>query len=464
MDSRIVDANCEYLGVPRLLLMENAGKGVAGFARGYDRIIIFCGTGNNGGDGLVAARHLAGLGKRVRVYALSGPRTDQNEFNLKPLLKLDSVEVEFIKDSSQVKDVKQELDGFDCIIDALVGVGLSGELREPVKSIVEAINESKCHRISVDAPSGSDNLRVNADVVVSLHSKKTEDAVVVDIGIPREAELYCGPGDVVYSIPARSGLEHKGDYGRVLVVGGSVDYVGAPSLAALGALRTGCDLVYLAVPSYVADHMSFNSNFIVKPLKSEHFLREKDVESILESNYDVLVLGNGLGVKEESREAVRDIVKSVDKPMVLDADALKLIKPKHLRDSMVLTPHAGEFKILFDEYSEEDRMKLVEKHARDSGATILLKGSVDVVSNGERTRLNKSGNPALTVGGTGDVLAGVIAGLIAQNKKLYESACAGAFLNGLAGDLAFSDLGYSLLATDVVDYLPDAIKYCMDFR
>lgn len=477
LDSKALDINCAYLGISRLLLMENAGKEIANAAREYNKIAVFCGMGNNGGDGFAAARHLSGLEGKVKVYALDcGVRSHECQTNLDIVKNLSSIELRLVRDSSECDDIAKELedDEFDLIIDALVGVGVEGSLREPVKSLAGIINEnSRAFKISVDIPSG---MEVKADLTVSFHYPKTPDAKVVDIGIPKEAELYCGPGDVYTALPERKEESHKGDYGRVLIVGGSRHYLGAPSLVAEASLRVGADLTVICTPSYVADHACFSPNLIVRPLESKDFLSGRDVEFILEQNFDALVLGNGLGVEEETKDAARALIECVgDKPLILDADALKLIKPKHVKENMILTPHSGEFKTLFGEYDETERVRLVEKNAKETNSVIVLKGAVDVVSDGEVTRLNDSGNPGMTVGGTGDVLAGIIGGLAAQGaaqkkgedselKKLnFKAACAGVFLCGLAGDVAYDRLGFSLLATDVIDSIPEALKYCRKF-
>lgn len=481
--TKAIDMNCEYLGVPRLLLMENAGREIAKHSGKFKRIAVFSGTGNNGGDGFVAARHLSGAGKRVKVYAMDGERTIEAQTNFEILENLDSIEIELIKDSSDSKKIKNEIKEFDLIIDALIGVGLKGELREPVKSIIRLINSSKAFRISVDIPSGSGKGIVNADLTVSFHMPKTNDATVVSIGIPREAEFLCGPGDVCLSIPKRKGFEHKGDFGRVLVIGGSKNFVGTPSLVAKAALRTGADIAILCCPGYAAERMPFDPNLIINPMESEFYFSADDVDDILKINFDAVVIGNGLGTQNETCNAVKKFLKLVNTPVVIDADALKLIDIKDLRENFILTPHEMEFKILFGEsggdfnpkFSEfrsfdfpsenriNKRIKMVEKFARTAGV-IALKGPVDIISDGKRTKLNRSGNPGMTVGGTGDVLAGIIGALVAVGEDNFEATCAGAFLSGLSGDLACEDFGYSLLATDVIEKIPEAIKFCEEFE
>jgi len=461
LSSRAVDLNASFLGVPVILLMENAGRRIAEKCGDAKNVVVFAGRGGNGGDALVCARHLHNWGRKVKVYYLAGERSRECQKNLDILLKLDVASRE-VCDSSECETIRDEVKGYDLVVDGLLGVGVSGEVREPTKSLIELINSLSAKKLSIDIPSGSGDVIVKADVVVSLHTSKAPDAVVVDIGIPPEAEKYCGPGDVYTAIPLRDSSSHKGDFGRVLVCGGSSEYYGAPYLAAKAALAVGVDLSYLATPKQAADKIPFDADLIPIPLECEKYLCKDDVEKILENKFDVIVVGNGIGVNDDTKDFVRKLAEKATSPLVVDADALKLLKKKHLKSSMVLTPHAREFEALFGEYDSEKREKLTERYAKKTDAVILLKGGLDVVSDGKTTRLNKTGNPAMTVGGTGDVLAGAVGGLLAQNKDPLESACAGAFLTGYAGDLAYAEKGVSMTATDVLNKIPEAIKKSLD--
>ncbi|MEA1925246.1 MAG: NAD(P)H-hydrate dehydratase [Candidatus Altiarchaeota archaeon] len=459
--TKALDMNASYLGVEGILLMENAGKEVALKASSYEKIAVFCGTGNNGGDGLVAARHLSCLGKKVRVYSLKGERTEGNRRNFEIIKKLDSIELEYVTDSTQCVEIRNELTGFGCIIEALIGTGIRGELRQPVKSIADTINASKSYKISVDYPA------IEADLVLSFHLPKTEDAKVAYIGIPPEAEQHAGPGDVYLAVPGRSGAEHKGAFGRVLTAGGSRDYLGAPLLAAVSALRSGADLSILAAPSRVLERIKSDPNLIYLELESEHYLSLGDVKKLLEVRHDTLVVGNGLGTKKESADAVKEILRKAENPVVFDADALNLLKERDLgrysNGRVILTPHRGEFETLFGEMP--DSPDVVKEHAEKTGTVILLKSPMDVISDGMRVKLNTTGNAGLTVGGTGDVLAGIV-GALACNKKttLFNAASAAAFICGVAGDLCMGDKGYHYTATDVIEKIPAAFLYCKKFE
>jgi NAD(P)H-hydrate epimerase len=454
--SKALDMNAAYLGVDPLRLMENAGARIAACCQKYDSVAVFSGLGNNGGDGLVAARHLSGSGKKVTVFTLQGNRSRENQRNFDILQKLDSVEVIYVRDSADVHVF--DLSGYDVIVDALLGVGARGEIREPVKSLVDLMNRAGAYKIAADCPTPG----FSADLILSFHFKKTEDAQVESIGIPAEAESYCGPGDVYLAVPKRGGSEHKGDFGRVLIVGGSREYSQTPALVGYAALRAGADLATICCPSYAAEKMMCCPDLIIHPLESGSHLSESDVESILSENYDSLVLGNGLGLAEETGHAVKKILKETEKPVVVDADALKLMKMRHIKANHILTPHAKEFELLFGEAPLE-RVAAVEKQAKDHGCVVLLKGPVDVVSDGKRTKLNRTGNPGMTVGGTGDVLAGIV-GALAAKADAFSAACAGAFLSGVAGDIAAEELGCCLTASDCIERIPYAKRFCEAFE
>ncbi|MEM4347307.1 MAG: NAD(P)H-hydrate dehydratase [Candidatus Altiarchaeota archaeon] len=459
--TKIIDINSKYLGISTELLMENAGRELAKEAENFSSVAIFCGTGNNGGDGFVAARHLASFGKKVKVFAIKGERTKEAQKNFELLIKLPSIEIFEISDSSDVFKLKEKLYNCDAIIDAILGVGAKGELREPVKTLVNFINSLKIFKISADIPTPG----IKADKVISFHIKKTENAKVVSIGIPKEAETFVGPGDVLYALPKRKGDEHKGDFGRILIIGGSKNFIGAPILVAKAALKAGADISIVACPKYVAEKIPYDENIIINTLNSEFFLYSDDLDLISEIDFDVAVIGNGLGLEEKTRIAVKKFLNETKKTVIVDADALKLINPREIKENMILTPHANEFKILFSEFSENfsERVKLVEKFAKKFKAIIVLKGNIDIISDGHRTKLNRTGNPGMTVGGTGDVLAGVIAALSVKADRFY-AASAGAFINGLAGDIALKDFSYYFTATDVIERIPKAIKFCESFE
>ncbi|MEM2990546.1 MAG: NAD(P)H-hydrate dehydratase, partial [Halobacteria archaeon] len=441
-----LDKNCEYLGVSRLQLMENAGASVANavkrrFKQG--RVAIIAGLGNNGGDGFVAARHLKGY--EVKVILLgrrSEIRTQEAKKNFE-VLEFCGVEIIEVSDSRELERLGDLIKNADVVIDAIFGTGIQGTIREPAATAIDLINQSKSFIIAIDIPSGLDpdsgeaEKCVDADLIVTFHKikkgllkMKEEKIEIANIGIPWEAELFVGPGDLRFE---RDPESHKGDNGRVLVIGGGT-HTGAPALTALAALRTGADVVTVAAPKSIAYTIaSFSPNLIVFPLSSDSLI-EADVQALsnLIQRHDVTVIGMGLGREEATKRAVRAIIPLCRK-VVIDADALHaLALPIPRNINAIITPHSGEFKVIsgFELPANwRERLGIVQRFSRENNLTVLLKGRMDIISDGETVKVNRTGNAAMTVGGTGDVLAGIVGALFFKFTPL-EAASAGAFICG----------------------------------
>ncbi len=483
-----VDRNAAAVGVPRKQLMESSGNAVARAVRetadAGASVAVVAGRGNNGGDAFVAARFLGEYD--VTVHLLGRPETITTDISRENWEALQQAELptEAVKDSESL-----DLGDPDVVVDAVLGTGVSGAPREPEATAIEAINDADAPVVAVDVPSGMDadtgetpGAAVDADRVVTFHDVKPaladrEDVTVADIGIPDAAELFVGPGDLQQL--ERDPQAHKGDFGRVLVVGGG-PYTGAPALSAQAALRAGADLAYLAVPDSIADTVKgYSENLIVDSYVGTRLLPEH-VDEILDraADVDVVVLGPGLGDASDTLAAVRAFLASYDGRAVVDADALQVVPDVETNADLVCTPHQGELRKMggpgaADQgeaaesasgdagaaSSEDDwreRADAVEAFAADLGQTVLVKGAYDVISDGETTRVNRTGNPGMTVGGTGDVLAGVTAAMF-STLDARPAASVGAYANGAAGDYAVDDHGYGLLATDLVDALPAAL-------
>ncbi|WP_101477517.1 NAD(P)H-hydrate dehydratase [Candidatus Nitrosotalea bavarica] len=267
-------------------------------------------------------------------------------------------------------------------------------------------------------------------------------------------------------IPARKTLSRKGDNGKVLVLGGNYLYHGAPILSSIAALRAGSDLVYTCVPKInVMSTRAFSPNLIVVPLVDVKLTRGsvQKLLGIIPKELDSATMGMGLGIQD--REAIKILIRSLlDRAVMISLDASCLV-PEILPDiqdkKVVVTPHAGEFRRLFGEMPPDNvkqRTVMVEKYAKDNGVTILLKGPTDVVSDGTQTYLNPKNIAAMTVGGTGDVLSGVVAAMLAKNKNPVQAASAAVFVNGKSGYLAQKKYGLHIMATDLLDFIPFAMK------
>ncbi len=476
---RVLDKNADFLGVPPERLMENAGKNVADFIISNfkgKKVLVLSGTGNNGGDGFVAARYVS-KNQEVNVFLVGNEKKIRTNLSKKNHARLKNSHVKLF-DITDEKKLPSLINEADVLVDAMLGIGLSGDLREPFHSIVIMMNKQKGKKIvSVDVPSGlGTNLSVHPNHCITFHAMKEGmntktcgEIIVADIGIPSEAAIYVGPGDFSVYYPRPKKSSHKGDNGRVLVIGGG-PYYGAPVLSALATLRTGADLVYIATPLETARRIScFSPNFIVHPLLGPDTITKDDapdIEGYVEK-VDAVVLGPGLGNAYETMDAVPRFVKKIvemGKPLVLDADGLKALSKNHdlLKHSKtIITPHAGEFTVFTGESLPEDitqREKLVSAWAKKLDITIFLKGSTDIMSDGTITKLNRVHNEAMTVGGTGDVLAGIIGSLLSKKATPINAARIAAFLNGEAGNYAFSKKSYGLLATDVIDEIPTVLK------
>jgi len=472
---KVLDINAEYYGTPPEKLMENAGKHVAEYIEKIESNpsnVLICGPGNNGGDGFVAARYLS---KKFPVHLfLVGKEEDiRTSIARMNFTKLKSLPIQ-LHDYRDLEKIPEYLTNATVIVDAMLGVGISGELRKPYDQIVQQINnQNNKHIISVDLPTGMGTSRsIHPETTITFHDQKpgmNEEncgkIIVADIHIPDKAQTHVGPGELTVYYPKPKKESHKGENGRVLIIGGG-PFTGAPALSALASLRTGADLAFVATPEKAANTIaSFSPNIIVFPLSSKNKLTSDDVPTITAKfdQIDSILIGPGLGLSEETKNAVRSLISKAaeaSKSIVIDADA---IQPFHNHYDIignspcVITPHAHEFYQLTGEKLPEEiaeRQSIVERWAEKIGLTLFLKGEVDVLSNGTITRLNTVHNTAMTVGGTGDVLAGIIATLLSKKTDPMKAARIAAFLNGEAGNIAFRKYSYGLVATDIIDNIP----------
>ncbi len=461
-----VDANAAALGVPRKQLMESSGNAVAREVRSVadpgDGVVVVAGRGNNGGDGLVAARFLSAYDVTVLLLGRAETITTDIARENWTALRRAEVDAREVRDSSSL-----DLPPADVVVDAMLGTGVTGALREPEATAAAAIDDADATVVSVDVPSGVDANTgaaaagaVDADRVVTFHDDKPgladvdAEVTVADIGIPEAAETVVGPGDL--SFLERDPTAHKGEFGRVLVVGGG-PYAGAPALAARASLRAGADLAYVACPASVADTVQgYGESLIVRPLAGD-LVGTAHVDPLLDyaAEVDSVVLGPGLGDADGTRETVRQFLGNYDGRVVVDADALAEVPAVDTDADLLCTPHRGELRGMGGPSADEaaEFADAVAAFAADLGVTLLVKGPNDVVSDGETTRRNRTGNPGMTVGGTGDVLAGV-AGALACTQPLGRAGAIAAYANGTAGDRVVERGGYGLLPTDLVDELP----------
>jgi NAD(P)H-hydrate epimerase len=493
----IIDENTNYLGIPTSLLMENAGRELARVVQSKvdmtnKSVIIFAGTGNNGGDSFVLARHISRFANQVQVVLIgdsSKIKTPESKLNWAALLNMEfSIKISIIQDSSELKNLK--IGNPDIIIDGLLGTGVQGKIREPIASAINLINSLEGVKVAVDIPSGMnpdtgvvEEIAVKADYTITFHKIKqglvenkeySGEIIPVSIGIPPEAEFIVGPGDLRFVIKKRPAESHKGDFGKILVVGGGGGnfYSGAPTLAGLAALITGADLVNIAAPSSVSSTIrNYSPDLIVRDLPG-NYLSESAIEPLepLLEWATAIIIGPGLGLESETIDTILVILEKIHQlktPVVVDADAIKAMagnKEILKRIPAVITPHFGEFKILtgIDLISVTDsyeRLQVVRNSAKEFGMTFLVKGKDDLISDGQNAKMNRTHTSAMTVGGTGDVLSGIVGCLLGQNYPPFRAANAAAFINGLAGKYAEKRrYGPHIVATDLLKFIPKAMR------
>jgi ADP-dependent NAD(P)H-hydrate dehydratase / NAD(P)H-hydrate epimerase len=496
-EMRSIDrATSERFGVPSLTLMENAGTAVAehaftqyGFAQS---IVVLCGKGNNGGDGLVAARHLQEKGKSVRVILLADAadlRGDAAAMYGKLPIHANRVRTS--------EELKSAIGSADLYIDAILGTGFKPPVKGLYAEAIELLNQTEAPVIAVDIPSGADadamtpqqGLVARANSIVTftaprpahVFSSLTDGPTwVAPIGSPDEAIVsslqlnVITTKDIAPLLAARRADSNKGLYGHVLVVGGSVGKAGAAAMAGMSALRAGAGLATVATAKSVLPTVAgFYPELMTEALPetaagtiaTEAGLR---IEELLKT-MTVLAIGPGISRDPHTTTLVRSLVGNQKLPMVVDADGLNAFQghTKEMNGSgrtLLITPHPGEMARLAECSTadvQKDRLGVARQFAREHGVIVVLKGyrTLVVQPDGEAW-VNMTGNPGMSTGGTGDILTGMVAGILAQHPEdAMLAVCAAVHLHGLAGDVMRGILGeQSLVATDLLRGLPDAFE------
>ncbi len=501
-EMRAVDRRAiEEIGIPSLVLMENASIGVADaiserFA-GVETVAVFCGPGNNGGDGLALARHLDARGYRLRVLLVTGSSPPRGDAAVQlEILRRSGIEVETVDPDAELATLVASCGGCDLIVDALFGTGLTRPLAGHFGELVERLNDLGAPILAVDLPSGLDGSRaeppgphLSAEMTVTFAAPKVAHVfapaaaavgrlAVTDLGIPpflvdqAPGDLHLLVGrELAASLPPRAPAAHKGDFGHTLLVGGSPGKAGAVILAARAAVRGGAGLVTAAVPEPLlatVDGGSLESMTLALPAAAGGVLSAGAVEAVAAAaeGKRSAGLGPGLGQSGETASAVRALARELPLPAVLDADALNALAGR-LGDlaarqaETVLTPHPGEMARLLGIATAEvqaDRVAAARRAAAESGAVVVLKGHRTLIADPDgAVYVNPTGNPGMASGGSGDVLTGLIAALLAQGYDALAAGQLGAYLHGLAGDLATEHIApEALRAGDQIDYLPAA--------
>ncbi len=498
-DRRTIDD----IGIPSLVLMENAGRqAVAAMEAMYGdllerQVAVLCGRGNNGGDGFVVARTLAQRGVDVSVFLIGRVAEVRGDarVNLDILGRL-SVSVVEIADSQAWELHFSEVSDCTLIVDAIFGTGLNAPISGYIESVVTDVNASGIPVVAIDLPSGlsadsADSIgpSIEAELTITLAAPKIPlvlppaethagDVVIADIGIPGEVlESLDGPhvdlstrASMRELITPRTPDGHKGDYGHVLIVAGSMGKTGAAHLSAVGALRSGAGLVTVATPAMCQPILSaMGPEYMTEALRgAADGIDPDEVDHVIEMARDVLAIGPGLGSAPGTREFIRQLVDRATMPLVIDADGLTAFAgdPEHLagregRD-VIITPHPGEMARLVGMSTDEvqaSRLEIARNFAVAHHVFVVLKGHRTLIATpDEKVFINPTGNPGMATGGTGDILTGMIAAWLAQLLDAEAACRIAVYLHGLAGDLAEADEGeVAMTSGDLAGHLGDAI-------
>ena len=512
-EMREMDKRAISRGISGIKLMERAGTGLVSVLKEEipeivrKKFMVFVGSGNNGGDGLVVARKLKELGAKVKVALLVEDEVMKKDTRLN-LARAIGTEIDIIpfKELSSEK-IREEVSKSDIIVDAIFGTGFSGIIGGIIKDTIEAINSSKKYVVACDIPSGVngdtgevEDTCVASDLTVTFAYPKrglflypgyrfSGSIRVVDIGIEEEdipsRWSMLTSSEIREILPKRRKDAHKKDFGHVLILAGSLGMTGAATLTCQGALRVGAGLVTLGIPESLNTIMEVKiteAMTLPLPETEEKSLSSDGLSEILDfierRKVDVIVIGPGLSTNRNTGKLVKKILYRVGLPCILDADGINLLVGEaslaKAKAEIIMTPHPGELGRLLGKEAEEvqrDRIRYASQFSQENNLICVLKGYQTVVAKGEDVFINPLGNPGMATGGSGDVLSGMIGGLVAQfrlmetEKKdsLLSAAIAGVYLHSLAGDLARREKGeMGLIASDIMEKIPGAIREVLE--
>jgi ADP-dependent NAD(P)H-hydrate dehydratase / NAD(P)H-hydrate epimerase len=468
-------------------LMERASRGfVTWFTERFNalkKVGVVCGTGNNGGDGMAIARMLKEWGYPVRVWIVKGSVAATEDF---------SENLERIKDKVDVREISTTADrglfhDRDVIIDSVFGYGMSRPAEGIYAQVINCINATDAIRVSVDMPSGlmadkpSSGPIVKARYTVSFHLPKqsfflpeyfpyTGEWTLVDIGLSKSfirevasSSFYLTIKAVKKLLRPRSRFDHKGTFGHAMLIAGSHGKVGAAVLSSSSVLRSGAGLLTVYTPECAYDILQTS---VPEAMVMTDPSKDRLTEAPDTSKATVLGIGPGLGQHADTVKMLRKTLESFRKPVVIDADALNIIAANRelyhlIPEGSILTPHPKEFERLVDSWQNDfERLEKQKALARDLKSVIVLKGAFSSIATPDgKVYFNSTGNPGMATGGTGDVLTGILTGLLAQGYSATEAAILGVYVHGLSGDLAILETGMeSLIASDIIRFLPAAFR------
>lgn len=468
-------------------LMERASRAVASWLmKQYDgtyQIGVVCGTGNNGGDGLAVARILLEYNYRISVWVVSAEGKETIDFitnrkRLEPKISIATIQEKVEKNCFQQCDI---------LVDALFGTGLTRSVEGIYQQVIEEINQTKAVRVAVDVPSGLFTDKLSEATCIRAHHTITFQLPklafllpenyefvgewhVVKIGLDKKfiAEastdfLFLEKKDGLALVKPRKKFDHKGTYGKALLISGSMGKMGAAILSAKAALRSGVGLLTTHIPAcgYESLQTSIPESMVSVDAHTDYISTLPSLQ-----NFTAIGMGPGIGQALETKKVLKEILQKSTSPLVLDADALNLMAGdkallKLLPENAILTPHPGEFMRLAGTWRNDfERLALLREFSQQLKCIVVLKGANTSIATPEgKVYFNSTGNPGMATAGSGDVLLGIITGLLAQKYQPLEAALAGVYLHGLAGDLAAQALSeQALIASDIIDFMPNAYR------
>lgn len=494
------------IGIPSSVLMERAGLAVVKKIKELSikdrKAIVIAGNGNNGGDGIVVARNLKNEGWDVKIFIFNEPdRLKEDALKQFKIALNCGLQIENIKNFlSQISILKKE---YNILVDAIFGTGLSKNITNIYKETIDEINRSNFKVISIDIPSGisSDTGQImgsaiKADYTVTFGLPKRGHLIfpgfintgilsVENIGFPDyllksdriKVELL--EEDFIRSIiPERPRYSHKNTYGHALIIAGSEGKTGACLMSSKACIKAGAGLVTIGIPNslkHIYQSRVTEEMTLILPDKEKGSLSNKATDKILNflhEKADLLAIGPGLGVSEDITKIMKNIIKTSNKPLIIDADGINALKGDReiflkKKTDIIITPHPGEMSRLINakskDHIEKNRIELAQSFSKKYRVYLILKGVPTVISTPEGyVYINPTGNPGMASAGTGDVLTGMIAGFLAQNKSPLKACLLGVYIHGLAGDLAAKSTGeISLTASDIINNIPDALRHIM---
>lgn len=486
---RKIDNYCiNELKIPGIVLMENAALKVIKNIQlhKYNTFCIVCTKGNNGGDGFAVARHLYVLGKKVDIFLVGGKERMSSDCKINyDILKNMGIKISKVDNLEDINDLRNSIERSQVTIDAIFGTGLSRSIEGIFDSVISIVNENSKYIISIDIPSGLDSntgnvlgncIKANKTVSFQLYKrgflnygmdKITGKVIVEEIGIPEAAinkfhnnEFIMDESMIKENMEKRDKYSYKGDYGRVSVFAGSTGFTGAAYICTQGAVKSGAGLVTLCCDKGIQGLLGTK---LVEAMTLSFDDKEK-IESLI-GRSDAVAIGPGMGNNEATFKILEKVINNARGPIVIDADGINVLKDRldilnNKKVEIVLTPHLGEFSRITGlniDYIKEHKMEVSKKFAKENNVIVLLKGYNTIITNGDVTVINPTGNSSMASGGMGDCLTGMIASFIGQGYKPMTAACIAAFIHGYCGEELSKEM-FCVNASNILDNLSYTIK------